>query len=74
MGNRTIVEINHDMGARVMRYNTALPELLDRALATNADEDWKALEFFGIKKVTTAHSSEERKLYVGRPSRKYVFG
>jgi hypothetical protein len=74
MGNRTIIDFNHDLSPRIAKYPAVFAELFDKASASGSDKDWEALEYFGVKRITQCHSSEQRLLVVGYPQRKYKFG
>ena len=64
MSNRTIIEINHDFGAKIKTDQAAFGAALSEALRTNADYAWDALRGFGATRIVTVRDTDERNVYV----------
>ena len=66
MSSRSIVEINHDHAGRIERNRDLFMGLLERALNSNDRAHWDKLLPFGVRRITTCHHTEERKVIVGK--------
>lgn len=65
MSIRTILEFNHDYAYEITRFGPTMAILLEIALKSGDAGVWEELESrFGIRRVSTHHHSDDRKVMV----------
>jgi hypothetical protein len=65
MGQRSIIEINHDLSHEIDAAEAgAVEAMLLNALASGSDQSWERLKRFGICRIVQVHHSADRKVVI----------
>lgn len=64
MSQRSIIEINHDLSAEIMRSPFEFIEHLAAALASGSDRSWEPLQRYGVRRIIQCHHTDDRKVVV----------